>query len=143
MFIVFVFSISDMFEKATNENKKAFVILGTYTENEHYFDDYIKENMLHYGTDDYVYYYKGHPKDGQVITEKKERFEKKGIYWIDSSIAAELIFFFNSENTYYSGYTTSTFKSIEQDHCFSLWHNNYDKVDSEYRDKMKYYIFLC
>ena len=132
---------SNMFEKATNENKKAFIFLGTYTNNENLFDEYAKEAKIHYGTNNYVYYYKGHPRDGHSIEEKKKRFEENEIFWLDSSIAAELIFFFNKENTYYSGYQTSTFKSIDKDHCIAMWNINYDNADVEYRDKLKYYIF--
>ena len=41
--------------------EKAMVLLGTYVNLESSFSDYARLTQLYYG-DDYLYYYKGHPK---------------------------------------------------------------------------------
>ena len=68
-----LYKFSDtMFEKAEEEHKQVMVILGTWTETEQadYFDNYVKAIKAYYG-DNYVYYYKGHPKNPTDTVECK------------------------------------------------------------------------
>ena len=108
------------FEKAQAENKKAMMILGTYVYNENNFEDYARLTQLYYG-DEYVYYYKGHPNTPTgMYTEKSEQLEKLDMDDIDSSIAAELILFFNPDINI-SGYGTSTFNSATPEMACGLY----------------------
>lgn len=101
----------NVFEKAAEENKTAMVILGTRTINEEHFDAYVAATMAHYGND-YVYYYKGHPwTPTSSDPSKAERLEKMGLIDVDSSIAAELLFFFNPDLVS-TGYGSTTFGSL-------------------------------
>jgi hypothetical protein len=108
----------DMFAKATEEGKKAMVILGTNPSTEGTdFETYVKAMMAYYG-DEYVYYYKGHPGyPTDSISGKKEKLKSMGLIDIDSTIAAELILFFYPD-VYTCGYASSTFayyKDVEAD----------------------------
>lgn len=70
--------------------------------------------MTYYG-DEYAYYYKGHPNTPTGLwPSKQEQLSSLGITDIDSSVAAELILFFNPEVAL-SGYGSSTYNSATGD----------------------------
>ena len=90
------------------------VLLGTYVNLEQSFEDYAKLTMTYYG-DEYAYYYKGHPNTPTGLwPSKQEQLSSLGITDIDSSVAAELILFFNPEVAL-SGYGSSTYNSATGD----------------------------
>lgn len=102
----------NVFEKAANENKTAMVILGTRTINEKDFEAYVAATKAVYGEEDYVYYYKGHPWTPTASDPAKAaKLEQLGLIDVDSSIAAELLFFFNPDIVA-TGYGSSTFGSL-------------------------------
>lgn len=124
----------NLFEKAVTENKKALVILGTRTTSETDFDDFVAATMAHFGNS-YVYYYKGHPWTPTVSDPAKaKRLEELGLIDIDSSIAAELIFYFNPE-VVATGYGSSTYKSLPDSQVGGTWNRTVEdtlKNDSEF-----------
>ena len=62
--------------------------------------------------DDYLYYYKGHPNTpAGMYPQKQEQLDRLGLTDVDSSVAAELILFFNPEIGL-SGYVSSTYLSL-------------------------------
>ena len=80
----------------------------------------IRIDETYYG-DDYVYYYKGHPNTPTGMwPEKQKQLDELEVIDVDSSIAAELILFFNSEISL-SGYGTSTFNSASDDMACGLY----------------------
>lgn len=102
------------FAAAEAEGKKPMVLLGTYVNLEQSFEDYAKLTMTYYG-DDYAYYYKGHPNTPTGLWPSKQtQLDTLGITDIDSSVAAELILFFNPEVAL-SGYGSSTYNSASSD----------------------------
>lgn len=102
------------FAAAEAEGKKPMVLLGTYVNLEQSFEDYAKLTMTYYG-DDYAYYYKGHPNTPTGLWPSKQtQLDTLGITDIDSSVAAELILFFNPE-VVLSGYGSSTYNSASSD----------------------------
>ena len=104
----------NVFEKAVNENKTAMVILGTRTQNEKDFEKYVAATKAVYGND-CVYYYKGHPWTPTASDPAKAaKLEQLGLIDVDSSIAAELLFFFNPEIVA-TGYGSSTFGSLRDE----------------------------
>lgn len=113
----------DMFEAAENQNKKIMIILGTWSSvepNEPYLKEYSNIVKAFYGND-YVYYYKGHPKyPTETIDGKLAQLESYGLIDVDSTIPAELLFFFNP-NAVGSGYTSSTFTSLVEEKCGLLF----------------------
>lgn len=99
------------FAEAEAQNKDAMVFLGTRVNLEKDFEDYARFTQSYYG-DDYVYYYKGHPATPtDLYPEKQEQLARLGVTDVESSIAAELILFFNPE-IYLSGYSSSTYDSV-------------------------------
>lgn len=110
----------EYFKEAENQGKKAMMILGTYVNLEKSFEDYTNLTKLYYG-DDYVYYYKGHPNTPTGMwPEKQKQLDELEVIDVDSSIAAELILFFNPEISL-SGYGTSTFNSASADMACGLY----------------------
>ena len=108
------------FSEAEAQGKKAMMLMGTYVNNEANFEDYANLTKLYYG-DDYLYYYKGHPNTPTgLYPQKAEQLEKLEITDVDSSIAAELILFFNPEISL-SGYGTSTFNSASPEMACGLF----------------------
>lgn len=102
------------FAAAEAEGKKPMVLLGTYVYLEQSFEDYAKLTMTYYG-DDYAYYYKGHPNTPTGLWPSKQtQLGTLDITDIDSSVAAELILFFNPEVAL-SGYGSSTYNSASSD----------------------------
>lgn len=108
------------FADAEAQGKKAMMILGTYVQNEVGFSDYAQMTQLYYG-DEYLYYYKGHPNTPTGMhPEKATQLEGLGITDVDSSVAAELILFFNPEISM-SGYGSSTFSSASEEMACGLY----------------------
>lgn len=99
------------FADAEDQGKKVMLFLGTRVTSETAFSDYARFAMSYYG-DDYLYYYKGHPgTPTDMYPAKQEQLQQLGITDVDSSVAAELILFFNPE-IYLSGYGSSTYASV-------------------------------
>ncbi|MCD8308088.1 MAG: alpha-2,8-polysialyltransferase family protein [Clostridia bacterium] len=116
-----LYNFSDeMFEEAQSSGKKIMLILGTYDENEWFFDDYVKAIMDCYG-DGYVYYYKGHPRN-PTTAEKNEHLQELGLTDVESTIPAEFILFFTPD-IYVTGYASSTFVSVDEDKACLVWVN--------------------
>ena len=137
-----LYNFSDtMFEKAYQENKNIMVILGTWTETEQStnFNEYVKATMAHYGSN-YIYYYKGHPKNPtNSVSGKLESLTKLGLIDVDSTIPAEIILFFNPE-AFVSGYTSSTFVSVQEDKCCALFDSTKDAFSQSYKDNLQFFI---
>lgn len=108
------------FSDAEEQGKKVMVLLGTYVSSEAHFEDYAKLTMAYYGND-YAYFYKGHPNTPTALwPSKQEELDKLGITDVDSSVAAELILFFNPEISL-SGYGSSTFNSASAEMAGGLY----------------------
>ena len=107
-----LYNFNDSFFAAAEEQgKDAMVFLGSRVTSEETFVNYARFVMSYYG-DDYLYYYKGHPgTPTDLYPEKVEQLDSLGVTDVDSSIAAELILFFNPE-IYLSGYASSTYASV-------------------------------
>ncbi|MCD8286356.1 MAG: hypothetical protein LUD50_03900 [Clostridia bacterium] len=137
-----LYNFSDeMFTEAAESGKKIMVILGTWDINEYNFDDYVKAVMAYYG-DDYVYYYKGHPKNPTYsVSGKLEHLEELGLTDIDSTIPAELILFFNP-GVYVSGYQSTTFVSVDPGYAAFLFDCRMADFDVSlgYKDSMDAFI---
>ncbi len=139
-----LYNFSDeMFTEAAEEGKKIMLILGTWDVNEYYFDDYVNAVMAYYG-DDYVYYYKGHPKNPTyTISGKLDHLAELGLTDIDSTIPAELILFFNP-GVYVSGYQSTTFVSVDPDYASFLFNCRMADFDVSlgYMESMDAFISL-
>lgn len=110
----------EYFADAEEQNKKVMLLLGTYVYNEKSFEDYARMTKMYYG-EDYLYYYKGHPNTPTgLYPEKQEELDRLGITDVDSSVAAELILFFNPEIRM-SGYGSSTFNSASEEMACGLF----------------------
>lgn len=97
------------FTEAERQGKKVMVILGTYPEPD--LESYIRLVQAYYG-DEYLYYYKGHPNTPTGLDPSKQAmFDRLGVVDVDSTIAAELLLFFNPE-IQLSGYDSTTYDSI-------------------------------
>lgn len=108
-----LYNFSDTyFADARDAGKKIMLFLGTTVTGEAgSFSDYARFTMEYYG-DEYSYYYKGHPgTPTDFYPEKQDELDALGVTDVDSSIAAELILFFNPD-IYLSGYTSSTYASV-------------------------------
>lgn len=108
------FHLSDqLFAGAQEQGKKIMVLMGTRVNLETNFEPFARFVMKHYG-DEFAYYYKGHPgTNTKNYPEKQEQLKRLGITDIDSSIAAELIIFYNPE-IFISGLSNSTLNSSYQ-----------------------------
>jgi len=137
-----LYNFSDtMFEKAAQENKEIMVILGTWTdtENSTNFDQYVKAVQKYYG-DDYVYYYKGHPKNPtNSVKGKLAHLKSLNLIDVDSTIPAELIFFFNP-NAYCTGYQSSTFVSLDDEHSCGIFNVREDSFAEAYKNNIDFFI---
>lgn len=137
-----LYNFSDtMFEKAANEDKKIMVILGTWTDTEKStnFDDYVKAVQKYYG-DNYVYYYKGHPKNPtNSVAGKLEHLADLGLIDVDSTIPAELIFFFNPD-AYCTGYQSSTFVSLDDEHSCGIFDVKKDAFSESYKSNIDFFV---
>ena len=133
----------DMFKAAETQNKKIMIILGTWSPtkpNEPYLKEYADAVQALYG-DDYVYYYKGHPKyPTNTVSGKLEQIESYGLIDVDSTIPAELLFFFNP-TAVGSGYLSSTFTSLTDERCGMLFgHSKGETLDIVYKDRLDGFI---
>lgn len=100
------------FTAAEEQGKKVMVILGTYPEPD--LENYIRLVQAYYG-DEYLYYYKGHPNTPTGLDSGKQAmFDRLGVIDVDSTIAAELLLFFNPD-IQLSGYDSTTYDSITDD----------------------------
>ncbi len=110
------------FDEAVKQGKKAMLLLGTYVHSEANFEDYAHLTEIFYG-DEYLYYYKGHPNTPTGLWPvKQEQLARLEMTDVDSSIAAELILFFNPEICL-SGYGTTTFNSASAEMACGLFNN--------------------
>ncbi len=128
-----------MFKEATDQNKKVIVIVGSSPISEDDFTDYVKASRAYYG-DEYVFYYKGHP--GYPYLQYPDQAKTRasiGLYDMEASIPAELIFFFNPE-VMAIGYGSSTFSSLEDSQAEGIWNCELSSVNSEYNTKIDYAI---
>lgn len=101
----------DYFAKAQASGKDVMLFLGGQVQNEIAFLDYARLTMSYYG-DAYSYYYKGHPGTPTALSPVKQaQLKELSVEDVESSIAAELILFFNP-SIYLSGYTSSTYASV-------------------------------
>lgn len=108
------------FTDAEAQGKKAMMLLGTYVYLEKDFEEYASLTETMYG-DGYKYYYKGHPNTPTGLwPEKQQQLDLLNIEDIDSSVAAELILFFNPSLNL-SGYSSSTYNSTTADAAGGLW----------------------
>lgn len=107
----------NMFAEASEKDKKVMLFIGTrydVTESYH-LSDYLTFIKEYFG-DDYVYYYKGHPGDPTDINPtRKTLLDKLGVTDVESSIAAELIYFFNP-GIDLCGYPSSTYNIVPDDY---------------------------
>lgn len=138
-----LYKFSDtMFEKAEQNNKKIMAFMGTHTSTEKVtnFEEYVKATMAFYG-DEYEYYYKGHPNNPTASVEGKlEYLESLGLTDVDSTIAAELLLFFNPEINC-SGYDSSTYTyyaPYDNEKLCAVWGKS--KTDTSYEPEYKQYI---
>lgn len=98
------------FTSAEEQGKTPMVLLGTYVTLEEHFEEYADIAQIMYG-DEFAYYYKGHPNTPTgLYPQKQAQLDQLGITDVDSSVAAELILFFNPE-VMLCGYGSSTFNS--------------------------------
>lgn len=101
------------FSEAKANGKEVMLFLGSRVTSELAFSDYARFTMSYYG-DSYQYYYKGHPgTPTELYPSKQAELTNLGITDVDSSIAAELILFFNPD-IYLSGYGSSTYASVPE-----------------------------
>lgn len=133
----------DMFAEAENNNKKVMMLLGTYAYSEPDFEAYANLTRLLYG-DEYVYYYKGHPNTPtDIYPDKAQQLEELGIIDVESTINAELILFFFPD-IYMSGYTSSTFNSLQnEDMACMFWNSTKQQalsVEGQNSEMFDYYV---
>lgn len=140
-----LYNFSDtMFEKAEQENKKVMIILGTWTSTETStnFDEYVKAVKAYYG-EEYVYYYKGHPKNPTNSENGKlEKLQALGLIDIDATIPAELLFFFNPESTAV-GYSSTTFVSLSDEQSGGVWGFEKDNFAESYKDNLEVFFSVA
>lgn len=131
------------FDAATQQGKKVMMLLGTYVTYEQNFDDYANLTEVIYG-DDYLYYYKGHPNTPTgMYPQKQEQLDRLGITDVDSSVAAELILFFNPEIGL-SGYGSSTYNSGQRRCCWwTLEFNEGRGLEAGCRYRLFDYGLVC
>ncbi len=112
----------DMFTEAAESGKKVMMLLGSWATSEEDFEVYTALTKLFYG-DEYVYYYKGHPNTPtDMYPEKAEQLDELGLIDVESTINAELILFFFPD-IYMSGYSSSTFNSIQNPEMACIFWN--------------------
>ncbi|RVU98706.1 ricin-type beta-trefoil lectin domain protein [Coriobacteriales bacterium OH1046] len=110
-----LFNFNDGYFSAAEESGKDVMLLlgSTYPDDEPDFEGYARFVMTYYG-DAYAYYYKGHPATPTDLNPAKvAQLASLGITDVDSSIAAELILFFNP-GIHLVGYGSTTFSSVPE-----------------------------
>ncbi len=133
----------DMFSEAYENDKKVMMLLGTYAFSEPDFADYTNLTKLLYG-DDFVYYYKGHPNTPtDMYPEKAQELNDLELYDIESTINAELILFY-FPNIYMSGYSSSTFNSLQNEEMACVFWNstkeNALNISGQNAEMFDYYV---
>ena len=138
--LLFNFS-SSTFKEAEEANKKAMIILGTNFENEYNFELYVKALQKIHG-DEYVYYYKGHPRYPAILFDGRiEELKALNLYEIESSIPAELLFFFNPD-AYCAGYQSSTFTSLNDQQSVCVFNTTLEAFTQGYENNLDYVMNL-
>jgi hypothetical protein len=109
------------FADAAAAGKQVMMFLGSRVDLEGPFDDFARFVETYYG-DEFMYYYKGHPSSPTAMNPSKQtQLDNLGIIDIDSSIAAELILFFNPEIKM-AGYGSTTYDAVtDSDMCRGLF----------------------
>lgn len=119
------------FSDAREQGKQIMLFIGSRVTNEPNFEQYAAFTMAFYGTDDYAYYYKGHPgTPTDQYPEKQEQLDLLDITDVDSTIAAEVIMFFN-EDANLAGYASTTFESAQAGRMFGLFNESKDAAYAE------------
>ena len=135
-----LYSFGDnLFKDAEEQGKKAMVILGTWQSGEANFEEYVAATIAYYGTEDYVYYYKGHPRNPTpTVDGKMEYLNSLGLIDVDSTIAAELLFFYYPDLLLCTGYDSSTYESLTDEQSGSIW--NFAGGEAAFESASKSYI---
>ena len=106
------------------------VILGTNIEFEYNFELYVKALQKIHG-DEYVYYYKGHPRYPSSFFEgRKDYLDALNLYELESTIPAELLFFFNPD-AYCTGYQSTTYQSLNVEQVISVFNKTFTSINAE------------
>lgn len=108
----------DAFDEADKEGKKIMIFLGTRDDQKLHLDEFFSFFANYYGTEDYAFFYKGHP--GELTSNNSARaeiIEKYGWQELDAQIPAELFYFFRPD-CIMGGYPSSTYNNIEVDISF-------------------------
>ena len=128
------------FAQAESEGKQAMIILGTWQTYEYNFESYVDATMAYYGNEDYVYYYKGHPRNPtQTVDGKMEYLNELGLTDVDSTIPAELFFFYFPDLLVCTGYDSSTYGSLNDAQSGALWNITKSSLESSgkaYKDNI-------
>lgn len=131
-----LYNFNDIYFKDTEEaGKKVMLLLGQRANSEADFSDYARFTMSYYG-DEYAYYYKGHPATPtDLYPNKQQQLGSLGITDADSSVAAELILFFNPQ-IFLSGYGSSTYASVPSGMAKGMFNMTKESglAQPEYRD---------
>lgn len=133
----------DYFADAIDNNKTAMVIMGTRTASENNFKAFVAATKAYYGTENYSYYYKGHPgTPTDLDANKAKMLNEIGLTDVDSNIAAELIFFFSADKVELiaTGYDSSTYNSLPEEQVGGIWGIRLNDISSERKDKVDFAI---
>lgn len=128
----------DLFKEVEQQNKKVMIILGTWKEYEEGFEDYVVATMAYYGHEDYIYYYKGHPRNPtQTVYGKMDYLNSLGLTDLDATITAELLFLYYPNLFVCTGYDSSTYESLTDVQSGSIWNfaggkNGFTNADKSY-----------
>lgn len=99
----------EVFDEADKEGKQIMIFLGTKDDQKLHLDEFFSFFTNYYGTEDYAFFYKGHP--GELTSNNAERAEiikKHGWQELDAQIPAELFYFFRPD-CLMGGFESSTF----------------------------------
>ena len=99
----------DAFEEADQEGKQIMIFLGKRNDQDLHLDEFFSFFTNYYGTEDYAFFYKGHPGDlTNNNSERSKIIEKYGWQELDAQIPAELFYFFRPD-CLMGGFESSTF----------------------------------
>ena len=113
----FLYFNENMFAEAYQKGKKVMLFIGTRNDVTEAFHlrDYLTLIKNYYG-EDYAYYYKGHPGDPTDLNPtRKDLLDELKVTDVESSIAAELIYFFNP-GIDLCGYPSSTYNIVPDEY---------------------------
>ncbi len=130
-----------MFEKARKNNKKVMLLMGGRADKEVNFAEFTKFLKKYYGTQ-YEYYYKGHPgTPTKLFPEKQKQLDELKVIDVESSIAAELILFFNPD-VYISGMSDSTLNgAYKKGHTFAFLGKRVSEINTINNGQVFKYFF--